>query len=241
MKKLLLAAIASGALSTVSAFAADMPVKAPPAPAAAAYNWSGFYIGVQTGYGWTNVFDTEYAPLFSESASGKPSGWLAGGHAGYNLQLNALVLGIEADIEGANIKTSYDPSLQNLAFVPGDQFQTNIKSQGSIRGRIGYPVDRTLFYVTGGWAYARVQTSYSFIGAPLSNQHTDGRGGGTLGGGVEYAWTPNWTTSVEYRYTDFGTLTRPVPFGSFGPIGTSFSSKLTDNVVRAALTYKFAY
>ena len=121
MKKLLLAAIASGALSTVSAFAADMPVKAPPAPAAAAYNWSGFYIGVQTGYGWTNILDTENAPLFSEFASGKPPGWLAGGHAGYNLQLNALVLGIEADIEGANIKTSYDPSLQNLAFVPGDK------------------------------------------------------------------------------------------------------------------------
>jgi outer membrane immunogenic protein len=239
MKKILLASVATAALFGVSAFAADMPVRAPVYKAAPApmFNWSGFYVGGQIGYGWGHVSD--FDPFGPATTTSRPAGWLGGAHAGYNWQSSALVLGLEADIEGSNFKKSYDPSTQNPFYVAGDTFRTTINEQGSIRARVGYAMDRTLFYATGGWAFARVETLYTFTGAAVQDKKTNDRDGWTLGGGVEYACAPNWTTRVEYRYTDFGTNTRATPF--FGALGTTISNKLTENVVRAGLTYKFGY
>src|SRR5688572_374146 len=103
--------IISAALAA-PALAADMPVKARPAPLAAAYDWSGFYVGVHAGYGWGDVsFGMPGVPGVGEYDS---TGFVGGGHAGINWQFNRLVLGVEGAL---NLNTMEDSAVcPNAAF-----------------------------------------------------------------------------------------------------------------------------
>jgi outer membrane immunogenic protein len=123
MKKLATCVVAITGLIGTSAFAADMPVKAPPAPPPApVYNWNGFYAGVNVGASFgraktdfngapVTVFDhgTAFAntPGFSDSQITAPSGIIGGAQIGYNWQFSPIwVVGLEADIQGADEKDS---------------------------------------------------------------------------------------------------------------------------------------
>ena len=95
-----------------------------------------------------------------------------------------------------------------VPFVTGDQFGLRSDWQASVRGRVGYAMDRTLFYVTGGVAFTQVR-SYSnwipfqiFPGTIAYDSKT--LTGGTVGAGMEYAFTNNFTVGVEGRYTWYG-------------------------------------
>lgn len=127
MRTLAIAAVTGSALlnGIVTASAADMPVKAPPMPmAAAVFSWTGFYVGVNAGYTWsnTNSVNTVGAasfinPAFPPGAGAianalavvgtnsfpiKTDGFIGGGQIGYNYQFaKNFVTGIEADIQGA--------------------------------------------------------------------------------------------------------------------------------------------
>ncbi len=97
-RKFLLCTVASAALLTSPAFAADLPVKAP-APPPIAWSWAGFYIGGHGGYGWkrndfAEVIQTN--PLLTLGGIDS-SGWVAGGQAGYNWQFGRWVAGLEVD------------------------------------------------------------------------------------------------------------------------------------------------
>lgn len=167
-------------VALASANAADM-YRAPDVggykdgPAFVGVNWSGLYVGVNGGYGWAN----------SSSYGFQPSGGFGGGQIGYNWQgiwNPHLVLGVEADIEGADITDSYYGH------------QASVNYFGTIRGRIGYAFDRALVYATGGFAYGEVQDSA--FGASLTSTET----GYTVGGGVEYKILPNWSAKAEYDF-----------------------------------------
>ena len=194
IKRLLITGAALMALIGTSAFAADMPLKAPPmVPGAVpAYNWTGWYVGLNAGGAWGN--DPVDNTVASNTCSGpiacaagistlnalipgqfdtKPSGFIGGGQIGYNFQFApAWVAGIEADFQGANIK---DGATQASAptTVPGFTNVVTISASGSqkidwlgtLRGRLGWlAVPRLLIYGTGGLAYGHVQTDGSFSG-----------------------------------------------------------------------------
>jgi outer membrane immunogenic protein len=195
MKQLLLAGVA--AVSVVSAAsAADMqarPYKAPP-PAAMispAYNWSGFYIGAMGGYGWDD---------------GNATGGFGGGTVGYNWQFpgSQFVFGLEVDAAGASIKDSLTADIGGGILATED---IKITSFGSVTGRAGFAMDALLIYAKGGFAWATRKDSVSApaLGAAFSDSqsHT----GYTLGGGLEYLFTPNWSAKGEYMFTSLGSKT----------------------------------
>ncbi len=192
MKQLLLAGVAALSAAT-AASAADMqarPYKAPP-PAAMispAYNWSGFYIGAMGGYGW---------------GTDSGSGGFGGGTVGYNWQFpgSQFVFGIEVDAAGASIKDSFTEDLGGGLLLHSD---SKINSFGSVTGRAGFAMDAVLLYAKGGFAWANNKTTFSVpdLGATSSDSHT--HTGYTLGGGLEYLFTPSWSAKAEYMYTSLG-------------------------------------
>ena len=179
--------------------AADMrmPVKAPPAPVQTyGYNWTGFYIGGHVGGAWAEK--DWVAEGFGPLGSQKIDGFIGGGQVGFNYQVGALVWGVEADFSWANL----DGSFTDTVFF-GDN-TTTVKWFGTVTGRIGYAWDRTLLYVKGGGAWVRdVYAITDDSGFFAETRET--RWGWTVGAGLEYGLTPNWSVKVEYNYLDFGT------------------------------------
>ena len=192
MKQLLLAGAALLSVAT-AASAADLRARpyakaAPPAAVVAAYNWSGFYIGAMGGYG-------------SETDAG--SGGFGGGTIGYNWQLpgSQFVFGVEVDAAGASIKDSVTEDLGGGVL---GTFETKINSFGSVTGRAGFAIDAALLYAKGGYAWANNKSTLSvpLIGASFTDSHT--HSGYTVGGGLEYLFTPSWSAKAEYMYTSLG-------------------------------------
>jgi len=223
MKKLLLASVGVLALGIASASAADIARRAPPpAPAyvTPAYNWSGFYVGINGGgaFGRSELSNT------LGSTSYNVTGGLVGGTLGYNYQINQLVFGIDGDIDWADISGN-----TNSAFCTGITCSTKNDWLGTVRGRIGYAFDRFMPYVTGGAAFGDVKTSIT--GFP---GQTDTKAGWTAGGGLEMAINGPWTAKVEYLYVDLGDDTC-----SAVNCGVSTTTNFHTNIVRAGINYRF--
>ncbi|RUV03627.1 MAG: porin family protein [Mesorhizobium sp.] len=224
VKSILLASTILLAVSG-SAFAADSIAAAP-----VGYEWSGFYVGAQLGYGWGDVdsHDVDILdPSFSDWAdSWKTDGVIGGIHIGYNQAFNSIVLGVEADIEASGASGSVDSTFAG-------NIKTDIDVQGSLRARLGYAMGPALLYATGGLAVAHFDTKYDDGTTTDSSSHT--KAGWTLGAGVEYAFAQNWTTRVEYRYSDFGTFTdNPATDSEF-----LYPTEVTTQSVRFGVSYKF--
>jgi len=203
MKKILSSAIALVAL-TGSAVAADMAVKAPPpAPLPVIYNWSGFYIGGNGGWGSShNCWDfvTLAGPVFSDGCRDRDGG-LLGGQIGYRWQSNQFVFGLEAQGDWADLSSSR-VSLFNPAL------STRVKTDGIglFTGQIGWAWNAALLYVKGGAAVT--DNSFTILdtitGVGLASASAT-RWGGTLGIGFEYGFSPNWSFGVEYDHLWMGT------------------------------------
>lgn len=214
MKRVILACMSVLALGGVAA-AADLPPAAAPGPyykAPAynpAYNWSGFYLGINGGGGWGRSNSITTGPL-------NTSGGLAGGTIGYNYQINQVVLGVEGDIDWADINAS-----NAFGKVSDDWLST-------IRGRLGFAADRFLPYVTGGAAFGDVKASVpGFASTDTTNA------GWTAGGGIEFAIAGNWTAKAEYLYVDLGNISyTTVP-------GSSENVSYRANIGRVGLNYRF--
>ena len=110
--------------------------------------------------------------------------------------------------------------------------------QGSVRGRLGYAFSPgTLVYATGGWAYGQFVDHYDTAGSVFHQSVGSTRDGWTLGGGFEYAFTPRWSATFEYRYTDWGKTTNNLNV-FLAPPGTS-RDDVTEQTVRAGISYHF--
>jgi len=232
MKKIALAVVATAIMSGGAASAADMAprkyTKAPPPVVAPVYDWTGFYIGGNVGGGWSEdsgaTLCTEggvvNTPLCQNVPGGtiNGSGVIGGMQAGYNWQVGpSWLIGIEADIQGADIKGSKTVNGPFPFFGGGfaDPDTTYTASEridwfGTVRGRVGVTAGPVLFYVTGGLAYghARLNTdlvSGSFFTFPASASVT--KAGWTAGGGVEWGFAGNWSVKLEGLYYDLGTTT----------------------------------
>ncbi|HET7885121.1 MAG TPA: outer membrane protein [Bradyrhizobium sp.] len=267
MKRLALSAIIL-AVSAASASAADLaarPYTKAPAPIVTIYNWTGFYVGGNVGYGWgRSNLDTVLDPTSSWSIEGtafqnqfvalsnqrlNPAGVLGGVQAGYNWQVGAAVLGVEGDINGSDIGKR---SIFTGANPPTVRtFNESIRNDwfATFRGRAGYAVDRTLLYVTGGLAVGGVKGSWdlsSTNGYTKTAADNSTRVGWTVGAGIEHAFAPNWTVKLEYLYTDLGSINYTstyVPGSTFAPPNFNYIEHLSQDfafhTVRVGVNYKF--
>lgn len=248
MKKIVFGAVvaASTALATQS-LAADLSRKAPvyKAPPAPIFTWTGFYAGVNAGYGFgtdSNTITTGIgaANINAVADGARPfrvrpdrDGFVGGGQIGYNWQFAPTwVLGIEADIQYSDIRDTRNVQTVLAAVGPNgtaagtrnNSYTTNMEYFGTVRGRLGYTFDRTMIYATGGLAYGEVTNAATFTGvAPAFATQFVGRRnrtdtGYTVGGGIEHAFAPNWSVKAEYLYYDLGDKTVPV-LNVAGPAG----------------------
>lgn len=249
-----------------AASAADLPRRSAavaPAPyyaAAPVFSWTGFYAGVNAGADFrsspaTSVAAQGFAPTaYQGSSKGGSTGFTGGFQAGYNYQMNSLVVGLEADLEyvgrrgvnGAVVPAA--PGTNYFAYAPVSGGSNWI---GTVRPRVGYAVDRTLLYVTGGLAFGSVNSggSVSYVGtgapgAPVTavygaTSSSSTKVGYALGAGGEYAITPNVIARVEYLYASLGSKGQSY-LAAANP-GTSFSNSYRTNVslLRGGVSYKF--
>jgi outer membrane immunogenic protein len=229
MKRLTLMATA-GLVATIWAApspAADLARPAYKAPlyVAPPFSWSGFYIGINGGYGWGKA---DLSNTFGSFTTDTQDGWLLGGTIGYNLQTGNWVWGVEGDIAYAWLKGN-TTNVVGGACAGGGGCEVKDTFFATARGRVGYAWDRFLPYVTGGGAFTRLK-----ITAPAGDSNTNTNIGWTVGAGVEWAFFEQWSAKAEYLYADLGTATCDVTVCG---VSTDYSAKL--NVVRLGVNYRF--
>lgn len=190
------AAICATSAAVQAADLRDMlaPPDYPPPPLV----WTGPYVGANAGYAWSVAGDQ--LALRGDRPTGLFStGEFGGVQVGYNFQVSRSVLGVETEFDGANIGSS----AHDLLF--GDNFSSRLRYFGALRSRIGYTFDRALIYIDGGLAYGGLSSNVNgpvLIGSPYNFSGV--AVGYTLGGGVEYALTNNWSIRTEYQFMDLG-------------------------------------
>ena len=227
---------AAATLAASNAYAADMPVKAAQRTIAPAFSWTGFYAGVNLGYGWARASATSTVTggtLAGSTVTGSSNmnGINGGGQVGFNYQTGAIVWGIEADIQASGQRQT--------TTVGALTEEDRLRAFATVRGRVGVTAwDRGLLYVTGGYAWMDARSTVTSGGVTLIDLSSN-KGGWTVGGGGEWMFAPNWSAKLEYLYMRAdnvtGTAALPAPFG-----GTITSNaRIENNVIRAGLNYHF--
>ena len=190
------------------------------------------------------------------------NGGVAGAQIGANWQSGIWVIGGEADIQWSGQKGSAlftcaataigGPCLPGLTFLPPGAtgstlaFDQKLQWFGTVRARLGVtPAPTVLLYVTGGLAYGEIKTDGTFssftpAGVAVSSVFSQSttKTGWTVGGGIEGRLSGNWTGKIEYLYMDLGTVSGTV-VNTPALIGANWSSRITDNIVRVGVNYKF--
>jgi|GraSoiStandDraft_4_1057263.scaffolds.fasta_scaffold218826_1 outer membrane immunogenic protein len=259
---------------SASAFAADLRVKAPPVVAAAAYSWSGWYIGANVGGAWGSFDNTlsivngppgdsffnpaDLRRLNQVSATGTSrigaSGFTGGFQAGYNIQRDRVVFGGEVDFNVLALRGERS-GIFGYVDDPAHLFSLSTTAKTSwlmtVRPRIGYVVDRALFYATGGLAVADVRFDQSFrdfapaCAVAFCSGNASGRTtrvGYAVGGGVEYAVAGRWTAKGEYLYVNFGSTDVSgligVPAVGAGTATLNNSVRVDAHILRLGMNYR---
>jgi outer membrane immunogenic protein len=259
MKKLILVSAAVSALAATPVFAADLPVRARPAPPVAvapAYDWTGFYVGASLGGRWSDVTWTTTSPSFPGSLIGNSANLdsstvRAGGYVGYNWQFapNWLV-GIEGDIAWGDSDKSL-AGFPGLCFAAGcgnfDTIKVRERWDASLRGRLGFLATPTfLIYATGGAAWQDTEVSANCLGTAINasycaiavgNSVSTTKSGWTVGGGVETILWTNWLARLEYRFADYGTIGFALPPAPV--VGFTSNVELKTHTFYGGLAYKF--
>jgi outer membrane immunogenic protein len=280
MHKLMLGSVGFVALAAAgTASAADLPVyKAPPAVCPTC-TWGGFYVGANVGgsIGWDRTTDSVSLfggantgvtnPIASNTFTHSPAGALGGGQIGFNWQSGNWVYGFEGDFDWAgqrDKKTTDNFIASTIVAAPariGYSDEQRINWIATARGRLGYTHDCWLWYVTGGGAWAGVESTYSFaatglnaggattFGAPLTGAtfHST-KSGWTVGTGVETSlsmlggWASNLSLKLEYLYVSLGSTTHsftdPLSNGT-GTYEATSRSQIRDHIIRVGVNYRF--
>jgi outer membrane immunogenic protein len=244
MKKLLLASVGIAVLAlSGAASAADLsraPVYKAAAPAEAIFSWTGFYIGAHVGYGWGSkdwdqTFSSGGFALDNTVSSVEPQGFLGGGQIGVNWQTGQWVLGLEADGSWTDANDCGVGFRINPTFNGCNQ--ANWYATGT--ARLGVAVDRALFYIKGGAAFAGEEQNVTLRGLLTTNTPDEVRFGWTVGGGIEYALAPNWSVKAEYNFMDFGS--ENYTFNYVTPVGLVERWDISQqvHVAKIGINYRF--
>ena len=208
MKKFLLgmAALVTLAAPASAADLAARPYAKAPAMIAAIYDWSGFYVGANGGYGssrncYTNTAIAGVAVAPASEGCHDSTGGTVGGQLGYRWQAGPWVFGLEAQGNWADFSGS-NASLAAL----GASNRTRIDALGLFTGQVGYSWNNALLYVKGGAAVTDNRYEGLLTGTGIVVDRTSGtRWGATVGAGVEYGFAPNWSAALEYDRLFMGT------------------------------------
>jgi outer membrane immunogenic protein len=224
--------------------AADLITKAPARVSAPIYSWTGPYVGAHLGWGrgagsGVNCsFDPlNDSPCDAGTPSLKPDGVLGGVQVGYNWQAGSWLFGLEADISAMDVSdvahfATTDPNYANAEL--GSRFDW----LGTARARGGFVVDRSLFYATGGLAYARVAQHY--FDTPHGTSSASGvKFGWTVGGGYEYAFARNWSVKAEYLYVNLDNSHVDLVLSTGPAVVTRFTFPNDLHIARVGLNYRF--
>jgi outer membrane immunogenic protein len=236
----------------------------PPPPPPSAYDWTGFYAGLNAGYGrgsgsaelqtsgtaTANFARNIRSGSIPTSVAFNRSGFIGGGQIGYNYQIGALVLGAEVDLNGAHISGSSTiqtsaPPFDRAAFSAGSA----LNWLATARARFGFtPLDRWLVYATGGLAYGSDQHRYLAVDfvrpEGLASSQSIVRAGWIIGAGLEWAFADNWSVKAEYLHYNLGSsspATTPTALTAQFLVGGKISNKFTDtgDIARFGVNYKF--
>lgn len=224
-----------------------------------ASDWNGFYVGIQGGYGG-GTFDfpmnlkTDFSPAdtnnldYDFGANLTSSGFFGGLQAGWNWQVERFVLGIEGDISVADIAGEMElySDTANASVKGGSQVDWFATAR--LRGGFLATPD-LLLYATGGFAWGSVNASYDLdLGSlgQLDDGTTESHMGWSLGGGLEYAVTPNISVKTEYLYVDLGKaellnedLSGIINSQARGSVDLKIEQDISFHSVRAGINYRF--
>jgi outer membrane immunogenic protein len=236
MRKFLLGAAL--ALASTAAMAADAVVEVPVTPE---WNWSGAYIGLHGGYGWSDgsaEYNEDVGPCGPGFFVGcavdlDPEGAFGGIQAGYNYQFgNGFVLGVEGDWSFANLHDG-DEGVFGFFFPSATRVDLEIDQLATIQARFGYAVGQWLPFVTLGWGFAHVERSAFNEDFGVDSSEEKWHNGWTIGAGVEYAIDDHWSVKGEYRYFDAGDEDYSLGFAG----GTNVDLEI--HTVRFGINYGF--
>ena len=165
---------------------------------AQAFDWSGFYAGVQGGHfsGVVTVINNGY-----EQDTIPITGPFVGGFAGFNVQHNSIVFGVEGDLNFTS--ASGGQYINNSIYYQGGG---EVDMFGSIRKRVGVATDKWLFFGTAGVAFASgtYWTQYCPDGCNEPEYYDATVFGAVIGVGAEYALSDNITIRKDLRFYNFG-------------------------------------
>jgi len=241
------------AAAAMLALASAPALAAPPPPV---FNWSGFYAGGNIGSGLEqgqpglppNFISFSPGPSLPTTTSYHGNGIVGGAQAGYNWQFTNWVVGLEADLGASDARSTL-----GFLFPAGVIFTslagtTELRTDffGTARGRIGYATGNLLFYGTGGfaWVHEKFTTSgTTFVFASpigtFASSDSQWIGGWTAGGGVDYAFAPNWFVRLEYLHVGLGSHNFAIAPAVTGASTVPVTSRF--DIVRVGLNYKFGY
>jgi outer membrane immunogenic protein len=159
-----------------------------------------------------------------------------------------LVIGIEADIDAADITHSSSNCVQTVqgAVVACGTRSSSLDDFGTVRGRLGYAINNLLLYGTGGWAWGDASSTLG-INSPFSQtarRVSSSPDGWSAGGGIEWGFMPNWSVRAEYLHLQFDGIREAGAFsGTVGgvpaSVATNVKADLGVDIARVGLTYKF--
>lgn len=245
----------SWALLSGAAQAADLPSgkAAPVFVPPPTFSWTGPYAGLNLGGGWIERRRHYWLDAWSSAwgwnnNSNNNSGVVGGGQIGYNYQLSPLfVVGVETDIQGTSIGGNRNNNNWGWGWGGGDFNRVSVPWFGTVRARVGLSLldSRLLIYGTGGFAYGEVDR----VALGWWDNNNGVRGGWTAGGGVEWAFLPNWSAKIEYLYTELqgnnnnnNWWIAPIVFPGVLPAGawgSNWSRRANLSTVRAGVNYHF--
>jgi outer membrane immunogenic protein len=250
MKKLLLGIFALAALTGANAAsAADMGLPAKASTLQPAWDWSGFYAGLNVGYARGNTVWNDLDGFLTAGGSNNESnnGFIGGGQVGYNWQFRHAVVGVETDFDYLGLRQN----TTLFAIPPGNlvpAFHDSIRWLGTVRGRAGLAVDNVLTYVTAGLAYGRTQHTIvdPFFNVDPNFDLSATKVGFAAGVGAEYGIDPRWSVKAEVLYVDLGKnsptisgIGQSTPPGNPTTVTGRFDFLDTMWIVRGGINYKF--
>lgn len=223
----------------------------PPAPRPPCATFRGFYVGGNVGWAfhdkrwvdrdaWVDNFNTDWAIGSTNQTTGGVTG---GVQAGYNWQRSCTVFGIETDFNWANLKDTRIYSPADAAGSTTLTLRDDLKWYGTVRTRTGVIVDDLLLYVTGGFAYARINHDFTVtdagtVPAAESFSAKSSRYGWTGGFGVEWAFANNWSLKSEVLYLRFNDVLT-TGFSPNGPDRVRFDNIDSMWVTRVGINWRF--
>jgi len=193
----------------------------------ALFTWSGFYVGANLGGGWAS--STMSDSFTGASIGTSSSGIVGGGQLGYSYQIGNFVLGAEWTFDGTSLNASRT--------VGALQGSANTNWMTTVAARFGIAANNWLFYgkAGGGWANNSATLTNLNNGFQVSSSNTNG--GWLVGGGLEYAFAPQWSTKLEYNY--LGLNSWNVNSTLFAPNADRFSVSRNIQSLMAGVNYRF--